>query len=294
MSTNCALWAWIKANGGYKPAQGTKITEPLQYAANANARWYSGSEELPTAPLEFITAAEFAWKQLAVPVAFNGLEIDVQNVGEAQIYDLMEEGQKNAERSAVNLVGAGLFSNGTGTAGKELTGLQAMVAKTPTSGIYGGINRATAGNEFWRNQFTDTGADPSSSTIKNYFNSMWYLCTRMGDKPDLIVCDDDVMGAYEASLQALQQFTSARRAEAGFDTLGYKSADVVYDSNCVNKTAYFLNTNFMRIRYAPKRNFKPLRPRSPYNQDVECVILAAALNLTCSNAYLLGGIEFAA
>jgi hypothetical protein len=294
VSKHNAAFAWMKENGGYKPAQGHKITETLQYAENVNGGYYSGADTLPVAPLQFITAAEYAWKQIAVPVVFTGLELEVQNTGEAQIYDLMEEGMRNAERTAANIFSTGFFSAGTGTGGKEITGLQAMISKTPTTGIYGGINRATAGNEFWRNKFTDTGADPSSATILGILNTMWYSLCRMGDKPDLIIVDDDVMGAYEAALQPLQRFTDGGRAKLGFDTLAYKSADVVMDGNCTNKTAYFLNTDFMRIRYAPKRNFKPLKARAPHNQDVEIAILAAALNLTCSNAYLLGGIEFAA
>lgn len=294
VSKNNALWAWIKENGGYKPAQGHKIVEPLQYAENGNGGWYSGADPLPVGNIEFITQSEYAWKQLAVPVVFNGLETEVQNVGEAQIFDLMEEAQKNAERTAANLVAVGLFSDGTGTGGKQLTGLKAMIPKTNTTGIYGGINRATAGNEFWQPKFTDTGADPDKATIVGKFNTMWYSLTRGGDKPNLIVCDSTVMGAYEEALQNLVRFTSVTKAGQGFDTVKYKSADVVMDGNCTAKYAYFLNTDFMRIRYAPKRNFKPLKARNPHNQDVEIVILAAALNMTCSNAYLLGGFEFAA
>lgn len=292
VTKNNALFAWLRENGGYKPASGYKIIEPLQYAENGNGGWYSGSDPLPVAPLEFITAAEFTWKQIAVPIVFTGLELEVQNTGEEQVYDLMEEAQKNAERTAANLMGAGLASDGTGTGGKQLTGLKAMVPKTYNTGTYGGINRATAGNEFWQPKFTDTGADASSSTIQGYFNTMWYSLTRNGDHPDLIPCGSNVIGAYEASLQQYQRFTSVTKAGAGFDTLKYKSADIVYDANIDGDYAYMLNTNFMRIRYAPKRNFKPLKARNPHNQDVEIAILAWAGNATCSNEYLLGGFEF--
>lgn len=294
VSKHNALWAWLKENGAYKPASGHKIIEPLQYAENGNGGYYSGADPLPVAPLEFITAAEFAWKQIAVPIVFTGLETEVQNVGEEQAYDLMEEGQKNAERTAANIVGTGLVSDGTGSGGKQITGIKAMIPKTNTAGTYGGINRATAGNEFWRPKFTDTGAAPSKDTIVGYFNKMWYSLNRNGDKPDLIIGGANVIGAYEEALQTLVRFTSVTKAGQGFDTIRYKSADFVYDSNLDDNYCYFLNTSFMRVRYAPKRNFKPLKARNPHNQDVEIVIIAAALNLTCSNDYLLGGFEFAA
>ena len=292
---NNAATAWMKKNGGYKiTAGGQKILEPLAFAGNTNGGWYNGYDQLPVNPQEEFSAAEFAWKQIAVPVLISGLEADVQNTGEAAVFDLLEERIKNSERSAANIVATGYFSDGTGTGGKQLTGSLAMLSATPTTGTYGGINRATASNAFWRNKFTDTGADPSSTTILGIMNTMWYSLVRGADKPNLIVVDSNVMGAYEAALQVNQRFTDPGEAQLGFSTVKYKTAAMVMDGNCTTKNAQFLNTDFMRLRVAKNRNFKPLKTRTAWNQDAEVVILAAALNLTCSNAGLLGRIEFAA
>lgn len=293
VTNNNAGTAWMKAHDGYKVIDGgEKISEPLAFAANANGGWYSGYDPLPVGPQEEFTAAEFAWKQLAVPIVASGLETDVQNTGKAARFDLLEERIKNARRTAANIVATGFFSDGTGTGGKQLTGLLAMCSATPTTGIYGGINRATATNAFWRNKFTDTGAAPTASTIQGIFNTMYYSLVRGSDKPNLVLVDADVMGAYEASLQTNQRFTDSKMAELGFENLKYKSAAVVMDGNCTDVTAYFLNTEYMRIRVAKNRNFKALPKREAYNQDAQVVFLAAALNLTCSNAGLLGRIQF--
>jgi hypothetical protein len=293
VSSNNAVLAWIKANDGWSVIDGGhQISESLQYAENGNSGWYSGADPLSVGAVEMLTAAGFDWKQLAVPIVTTGLEMDIQNNGSNRVYDLVAERMKNAERTAANDVSESMFSDGTLHGGKELDGLKAMCSATPTTGTYGDINRATASNAFWRNKYTDTGAVPTVSTIQGLMNTMWYSLVRGSDKPDLIVVDNDVMGALEASMQALQRFTSGGTAKLGFDTLKFKSADVVMDGNCTDATAYFLNTNFMRMRVAEKRNFKPLKARSPYNQDIEVVILAAGLNLTCSNAILQGRLEF--
>lgn len=291
VSTNNALWAWLKANDGIKvTGGGHKIIEPLAFASNTNGGWYSGYDQLPVGAQEEFSAAEFAWKQLAVPVVISGLEAEVQNTGKEAVFDLLEERIKNAERTMANLVSVSLFSDGTGSGGKEIDGLGALCDPTPTVGVYGAINRASF--SFWQNKFTDTGAAPSKDTIQGIFNTMYYSLIRGNDKTDLIVVDNDVMAAYEASLQANQRFTDPTKAKLGFDTLKYKSADVVLDGNATNVTAYFLNTKYLRVRVAKNRNFKPLKTRYAFNQDAEAVILAAALNLTCSNAGLQGRILF--
>jgi hypothetical protein len=295
VSANNAATAWLKANDGWGTIEGgSKISEPLAYQANTNGGWYSGFDKLPVGPQEEFTAAEFAWKQLAVPIVASGLELDVQNVGKARRFDLLKERIKNARRTLANITATGMFSDGTGTAGKQLTGLLAAMSATPTTGIYGGINRATATSAFWRNKFTDTGADPSSTTIQGIMNTMWYSLVRGADKTKLIIHDAAVAGAFEASLQPLQRFTDPKMADLGFENLKYKSAVCVMDGNCTTKQQFWMNTDYLHVRVAANRNFKALSKREAWDQDAEAVFLAAALNLTCSNSILQGRIEYAA
>ena len=85
---NNAVTAWIKANGGYKlTGGGSKILEPLAANANTNGGWYNGFDQLPVGAQEEFSAAEYAWKQLAVPVVASGLETDVQNTGKEAVFD---------------------------------------------------------------------------------------------------------------------------------------------------------------------------------------------------------------
>ena len=295
VTSNNAALAWMKSNGGIKIISGGhKITFPIAYAANSNGGWYSGYDPLPVGATEEISSVEFVWKQIAVPVVASGLETDVQNTGKEQVFDLLGEKVKNAERTMSNILSGttGVFGDGTGAGGKALTGLLAVCDSTPLTTAYGGIDKANF--SFWRNKFTDTGADPSSATIQGIMNTMWYSLVRGSDKPDLIVCDSNVMGAYEASLQANQRFTDGKSAKLGFDSLKYKMADVVMDGNCTTKQAFFLNTEYLKLAVAKNRNFKPLKTRLAFNQDAEVVILAAALNMVCTNLSLQGRIEFAA
>jgi hypothetical protein len=290
---NNAATAWMKAHDGYKVVEGgRKIIEPVAYAANSNGGYYSGYDQLPLNPQEEFTDSEYDWKQIAVPIVYSGLETDVQNVGRAQRFDLLEERIKNARRSMANIVATGFYSDGTGSGGKQLTGLLAMLSATPTTGTYGGINRATASNAWWRNKYTAVGAI-SATTCQGFMNTMYYSLVRGTDKPNVILADATAMGGFEASLQTIQRMTDPKMAELGFENIKYKSAAVVMDGNNTASTMFFLNTDFMRLRVAKNRNFKALPKRASWNQDAEAVFLAAACNFTASNAYLLGRLAFA-
>jgi hypothetical protein len=285
VTANNAVTAWIKANGGYKlTGGGSKILEPLAFAANTNGGWYNGYDQLPVGSQEEFSAAEFAWKQIAVPVVASGLETDVQNTGKEAVFDLLEERIKNAERTASNLVTTGLFS-------EQLTGLLALCPTTPTTGTYGGINRATATNAFWRPKHTDLGAHATATTIFSPMNTMFNSLIRGTDKPDLVVTDATNFGFFETQMQSLQRFTSPKAAELGFEALKFKTADFVLDGTCTTDAMFFLNTKYLKLRVSKNRNFKALPARQAFNQDASVVILAAALNLTCSNSILQGRLQ---
>ena len=67
---------------------GRTLMRELEYAENGNFMWYSGSEALNTSAQDVFTYAEFNWKQAAVVMVLNGLEMR-QNSGKAQSINLV-------------------------------------------------------------------------------------------------------------------------------------------------------------------------------------------------------------
>jgi hypothetical protein len=284
----------MEMKGKIKPfGGGSKILQELSFAENSNAGFYSGYDILPVGTSDVISAAEFNIKQAAVPVVISGLEM-MQNAGKEAMIDLMESRLSVAESTLMNLICGSLYSDGTGSGGKEIDGLNAAVPLDPTSGTYGGIDRATW--TFWRNQFSDqtaaNGLDPTK--IQGYWNALWASLVRGMDRPDLIMVDSTIWAAYQASLQTLQRFTSPETGNLGFPTLKFMDADVCLDGGiggfCPAGTAFFLNTNYLHYRPHSARNMVPLSPNKRYatNQDAEVQILAWAGNLTCSGAQFQG------
>lgn len=273
---------------------GTKIIQELTYAENGNGAWYSGYDLLSTAAAEVITAPEFNIKQYACPVVISGLEM-LQNSGKEAILDLMETRLGVAESTMANAIAAGLYADGTGSGGKEITGLELVAPADPTTGTYGGINRATAGNEFWRSQLKDltlTAANASGTML-----DLWILCSRGNEVPNLIMAGSTAYGFYVKGLQALQMFTDPDLAAAGFTNVKFMSAPVVLDGGIGGfadaEDMYFLNTKYLHYRPHASRNMVPLSPNKRYaiNQDAEVQILAWAGNLTCSGAKFQGRLK---
>jgi len=298
VTKNNALLSRLNQRGNIKTISGgSSILEELSFAENGNAGFYSGYDLLPVAAQDVISAAEFSIKQFAVPVVMSGLEM-LQNSGKEAFIDLLEARLNVAEATMMNKLAQSVYSDGTGSGGKEITGLNAAVASTNTSGTYGGIDRLTW--SFWRNQkydFSDNTVTPGPTTIQNAMNTLWASCTRGNDRPDLIVVDTVYWGFYMSSLQALQRFSSPETGNLGFPSLKFMDADVVLDGGiggfCPSSTGFFLNTKYLKWRPHKDRNMVPLSPNRRYaiNQDAEVQILGWAGNLTCSGAQFQGRLQ---
>lgn len=292
VSKGNAILFKLKEKGAWKKTTGRTIVRELDYA-EGNFGWYSGYELLNVTPPDVLTAAEFNWKQAYASVSISGLEKDVQNTGKEQIINLLEARIKNAERTMKNQITVGMYATGTGNGGKEIGGLQSLVADTPTSGTVGGIDRATY--TFWRNQSydatTDGGAAATAANIQTYMNEVFLRCSRGDDKTDLIVASKTYYKLFWASMQAIQRVTESKMGAAGFQNLAFaNNVPVVYEDSTgiLTDHMYFLNTDYLQFNYAPGRLFEPSDEVRPPNQDAETHLILFAGNLTCSNCALQG------
>jgi hypothetical protein len=297
VTKNNALLSRLEQRGKIKTVSGgSKIFQELSFAENGNAGWYSGYDLLPVAAQDVISAAEFEFKQAACPVTISGLDM-LKNSGKEQFIDLMEGRVGVAESTMANLISGGIYSDGTGAGGKQLTGLNAAVPVVPAGTTYGGIVTNTF--PFWTNAVQDqTAAQMTAALVQSYFNALWAKLVRGMDRPDLIMVDSALWAIYLASLQTAQRFTDPSSAALGFPSIKYMDADVVLDGGiggfCPASTGFFLNTKYIHYRPHASRNFVPLSPGKRYaiNQDAEVQILAWAGNLTCSGRQFQGRIDF--
>lgn len=281
-----ALLQKLKEKGAIiKHGGGRSIVKELDYAENGTFKYYSGYEALDTSAAEVLSAAEYNWRQAAVAVTISGLE-QRQNSGTNAVIDLLASRIQNAMRTMSNKVSEGIYSDGTGSSGKQIDGLKAVVADDPTSGTVGGINAANY--SFWRNYASS--AATSAGNILSRMNLAYNSITRGADQPDIIVGDSTLFGHFEASLQTNQRFSDSKTAEAGFLTYRYKGADVVLDDaagiSTTHNRMYFLNTDYLFFDVHQDAYMTPLDGVRPVNQDAMVFPIIFMGNLTCSNREL--------
>jgi hypothetical protein len=290
-TNNNAILRRLNKRGNMKPWNGGRtIVQEISYPGNNTYTRYSGADILDISPQTVLTAAEYNPKQAAVSVNITGLE-ELQNSGPEAIIDLLEGRIRNAEGAMENGLASDMYSNGTASSGKQIGGLQLLVATTNTNTV-GGISGATW--SFWRNlaySASVNGGSAStqdSSTILGHWNDIWAQTTRGNDVVDLIMASNNIYNMYMAALQPLQRFTQSTDADAGFTSLKYQGADVVLDGGIGNLIttgyAYFLNTKYLFWRPHSQRNIVPLDDgRFSVNQDAMVKLIVWAGNMTVSS-----------
>lgn len=299
VSKSNALLSRLSAKGNIDLVDGGRtIVRELEYAENSTFMYYSGYETLNISPSDVFSAAEYSWKQAAVNVSWSGLENRIQNAGAEQSIRLVASRIRNAERTMANQISIGIYSDGTGSAGKQVTGLQAQVADSPTTGIVGGINRANF--SFWQNQTVTLTSADSSTELASDMRTLWTACSRGNESPDLIVCGATIYNLFWAGLSDIQRITATDSAVKGWKSLSFVDAPVILDGGQGTGSAtgwgggisatrmYMLNTNYIYWSVHSRTNMVPMDEKMSLNQDATVVPLLWAGNLTMSNAGLQG------
>lgn len=269
-------------------------------STTSNTNSYSGYEVLNVSQNSPISAAQFSITQYAAAVSLSGLD-SIQNSGKEAIIDLLDGRMNVAEAQLANRIGGDIYLDGTGNGGKNITGLAAAVPDAPSTGTYGGINRANY--SFWRSiaysGTTNGGSATSASNIQSYMDALAVQLIRGTDKPDLIVADNIFYKFYLSSLQSIQRITDGGNSSvgSGFASLKYYGAgmasDVVLDggvgSAATASHMWMLNTKYIMFRPHVDRNFVPIGgDRQAVNQDAIVKLIGWAGNLTSSGPQFCG------
>ena len=270
VSNNNVLLAALKRKGLWKTYSGPRIRETLQIGKQV-AQWYSGYDQLLNPAIDLFNDAYFEPKMVVVPVILSMQEI-LNNEGENQLVDVYDSYIDAAERSLEDTMDAAIYSDGTANGGKQLTGLATAVPIVVNTGVYGGIDRATA--SIWQTKTYDAhsvataiGTQVNSTTVRPFLNYVMTKQSRGRDYADLLIMSPEHYAAYDAATLAIQRQTNeTSMGKLGFSALEYigggKRAEIVLDggigSNMPANTTFGLNTDSLRMRYHANRNFDRL------------------------------------
>lgn len=285
LSNRNALLKYMQKRGNMETEDGgLSIATPLDYAANSTYQRYSDWDTLNISASDVISSAEYQWRQIALNVVASGRELRI-NSGESRIINLAKARIKNAIRTYNNNFSSDLYSLGTLT--NQINGIQALIADAGT-GTVGGIDSSSFA--FWQNTVIDASVlsvTPSATTIEGSLMLPAWLATDRGpdDQVDLIVADNNYYQFFEASQVSLKRYNDTGKGSAGFVSLKYKNADVIYDGNSgipANRM-YFMNTNYIKLISHKDADLEVMDEMRPINQDGAVTQILWMGNLTCSN-----------
>jgi hypothetical protein len=293
VSNNNALLAVLRRKGLWQTYSGPRILQ----IAKQNAQWYSGYDQLLNPAIDLFNDAYYEPKMIVVPVILSMQEI-LNNEGDSQLMDVLDSYIAAAENSLEDAMDAGIYSDGLANGGKQITGLATAVPIVTTSGIYGGIDRN--GAVIWQTKTYDAhtylgGTQVNSTTIRPLLNSIMTKQSRGRDHADLLLMSPEHYAAYDAATIAIQRQTNeTSMGKLGFSALEYigggKRAEIVLDggigSNMPANTTFGLNTDSLRLRYHPSRNFDKLFPgdgMQPIDKDCIAQFIGWMGELTMTN-----------
>lgn len=265
---------------------GVKIVTPIIHGLNTTAKAYSGTDSLDVAEADNVSAAEYDWKQFSASIVINGID-EAKNNGEAEIIDLLEGRIMAAEESIIEQMNTMLHTAAattdadTGmviTAGgdRAWNGLPDLV---DSAGTVGGINPATAGNEFWASHEDSVVEALTVAKMRTAYNSV----SVGNDQPNLVLTTQALYEAYEDLLQDNLRYTDTTYADAGFQNLLFKGAPVTFDGSCATGVMYFLNSKYLRLVAHTDVWFKSTPFVRRHNVDARYAQILSYGNLTCSN-----------
>lgn len=208
-ATNAILYDLIKGESYEEADGGTYIAEELMYGL-APADSYDGYDDLSTQPTDGITQAQFEWRQVASPIAYNTKEV-IQN--QHRIVNLVKARIQQSELGIQeNWAQAFLWGAGTGNMQTPKTSsvngsyhvepLPKLVsyntagtdsisgsAASGTALIVGGIPENV--NSWWQNHW-GTSAATTYSTFMYEMEGMYNLCSLGTGGPPTHILTDQV------------------------------------------------------------------------------------------------------
>lgn len=286
---------WLRSKNRVKEIEGgERIRVGLMHEKNATAGWYADYQQYDVTPSEGFTTAFFVWKQADVNIAVSGKELR-SNKGASKLVSLQQEKTGQAASSLVDLLATGIFSDGTGSGSKQLTGFQAMIETTPGTTAYASV---PVGNTAWRNQVQSSVGSAAVNLVPK-MRTLWNNCRQgkggANGAPDYIVTTQTVAEAMEALLFPSVRYESNPKsgADAGISTLKFKGATVEWDAYCDSGVLYMLNSKHIFLFVHPEANFSMAAGgfQKPINQDALVTQILFQGNLCTNNRRKLGKLQ---
>ena len=276
------------------------IVHQIYKSNDDNSQWFGSDDQVTYNNRRNVTQASFLWSNVhngysltEEQLLANGISVtdDMKatptNAEKVQLSNLLEVNNKALMDGHDRFLEYQLFLDGT-QSGDAVPGLDALISTTPTTGTVGGINRATAGNEFWRNNVNLGINTATAGTLVEAMEVEWRKCTRYGgEAPNAILVGSKFLDAYRKDAkdtvdrQIIMQGNgrTSPSINAGVTGIFFKGLELVWcpilddlaadfpgATYAWDKRAYFINTKYLKLNPAKGQWKVPRNPPRVYDR----------------------------
>lgn len=273
------------------------VRENVRMSYDSNFQWFSGDDEVTYNKRDPVRQAEYPWKEAHDGFSLNERELFENGItivegkvtknadGEAdRLADLLDENVVSLREGFEDKFDFTLHQDGTQDT-DAVAGLEHLIALDPSTGIVGGINRATS--PYWQN-YAKTGIVTSTAgTLIDEMEQAWRANTRHRGQPDYILAGEDFIDAFRKdakgeitrylNLNGIAKGSAASKLDPSSD-LFFHGIQIVRDPTALDldaalnptidyqKRCYFLNSKTLRLRPAKGHNMVTRKPPRVYNR----------------------------
>ncbi len=276
------------------------IVHQIYTTNDGNAQWFGADDQVGYNNRNNIRQASFLWSNVHNGSSLteerllqNGISVtDNMSVSPTreevvQLSNLLKVEDKSLAEDHDEFLDYQLWLDGTQSA-DAVPGIDAMISTTPTTGTIGGINRATAGNEYWRNNANTGISTASAGNLTEAMEIEWRKCTLYGDEqPNAILVGSKFLDAYRKDAkdtvdrQIILQGNgrTAPSINAGVTGIFFKGVELIWaptlDRLAANfpsalvpwdKRCYFINTRHLQLNPAKGQWKVPRKPARVYDR----------------------------
>lgn len=246
--------------GRVQDASGVSTTWKIVKSKHSARGRFLGFSNIPSQQQNILGTAVLEPGQYVATVGFAKDELIKNANAPEKIVDLFSTVMKNAESSLKFDIATDFYGDGSLVGGlRGITGLEAII--TAATGTYAGINRATAGNEFWRSNVDTTGyvlADLEDPTDAGYFPRLLdtqILNATHDESPNTIVMTKILYAIYKNIARDKLVIDSGKAGDLGFPGLAMDGVTITFDDFCTAGKVYGVNTNDFDMFVYPGANY---------------------------------------
>lgn len=287
-------------NSRKQSAPGAKqyIVEQLRFRYQSNFQWFNGSQVVTYNRRQSIEQANYAWRSAHDGFALdedrlvqNGVSVDDDGPGGnasgaemIQLTNLLKEQTEILRLGFQEKFSHAQHLDGTQSA-DAITGEDSLISLTPTTGTVGGIDRAAAGNAYWRN-YAQTGLTTTTTTgnILDFMEVGWRACVRNGGRPNYIEAGGDFIDGFRNFMVKsygrvdYEGVSIFRDVKAGTETLAFHGVpinwnpefddlqDLYAPATSWKKRCYILNLNHIKLRPISGQDMITRKPPRAYDK----------------------------